>query len=91
MARGARHYKKQPKRKLQAKTLQRLQTILAALEKYFAQSSIPLTVREFAVFCGVKATNLGVALHYLELMEAEGLVQRQPGKVRTITLVKENK
>ncbi len=59
--------------------------VLAFLRDYIAARGFPPTVREIAAAAGLSSTS--VASYHLAALEAEGRIQRIPGRSRAIRIV----
>ena len=59
--------------------------VLAFLRRFKAEHSYSPSVREIVAGCGLSSTSVAIA--YLNELEAQGLISREPGKARTVVVL----
>ena len=61
---------------------ERTTKVLATIRTMYAETDLPLTVRDIQQACGLSSTS--VADFHVRKLEGEGKIRREPGKARSI-------
>jgi hypothetical protein len=81
------HYQK---RKVSAHVSSRATDLYFEIEKHFLTGGGPLTVREVGLMLGCKPNSVGLAFHYIRILDHWGLIKRSSFDQRTIVLAERN-